>query len=161
MLLLQSKNIITNNIPAFPVPMFVICIIPKKLHDLFRVNTSRRILPSLWIASVMSELENNQHVLLKFNEQYDKQWILIGAQVGEHFRCDGYANCYLIDGHSLDETALYIIYWPEILSLIGLLATIFTIGTILRNAPYIHSKTMSSSITGQTASSFVPKNYQL
>jgi len=83
-----------------------------------------RILPSLWqVKTVTTKLGES---LLLFNEQYDKQWIILGAKTSLHARCDGYVNCYKIilpNGSS----AFYIFYIPEVLSFVGFSITMLII----------------------------------
>lgn len=96
-------------------------------------NTSfHRILPSLWKVELAA---NNDQYLMKFNEAYDKQWhlyanftdLILGKKASaDHFRCDGYANCFDVSSQTKSKS-FYIFYEPEKLSFLGWLITFLTI----------------------------------
>jgi len=80
----------------------------------------KRLLPSLWIINTMAAVD--QSVLLKFNEQFDNQWRTIGLDTNKHLRCDGASNCY--DAKiKKGNNRFVIIYIPEVLNIIGILAS--------------------------------------
>lgn len=81
----------------------------------------KRILPSLWEVKTNTSTGGKSSFL--FNEQYDKQWIVVGVKTLSHDRCDGYANCYLLDIPK-DNSTFYLFYYPELFSWIGFAVTL-------------------------------------
>jgi len=102
-----------------PEQWIVTRLVPESYQPIsFNKNgtvSSRRILPSMWEIKVTTDTP----ALLKFNEAFDKQWILIGSP-SKHLRCNGFANCYIIPSNN---KTLYLFYWPELLSVLGLILT--------------------------------------
>lgn len=83
---------------------------------------TQRILPSIVKIDIDSKESES---LLVFNEQYDKQWILFGSISSKHFKCDGSINCYIVQS-KIGVSTLYLFYYPELLSLLGLIITLIT-----------------------------------
>lgn len=120
-------------------------IVPtKKSETEFAVPNGLKyssILPSLKQISVQAS-SNNQASLLKLNEGYDKQWGVYDSLVSallnkkiktEHYKCDGYANCFVISGETLENhSSLYLYYWPETLNLLGWILTALGVTITLR-----------------------------
>lgn len=97
----------------------------------------RSILPSLWTVKFDEDVAETgvaQGSLLYFNEGYDQDWglynsafsLITGRKIAESKRCNGYANCFEIDG-SETSREYFIFYWPEKLYLFGWFLTILTI----------------------------------
>ena len=87
----------------------------------------KQILPSLWKVEATQSLKD---ALVVFNNAYDEQWITQGV-ASEHYRCNGYANCFKIQE---DQTSFYIFYWPEWLNITGwgiTLLSVLVFGIIL------------------------------
>lgn len=82
----------------------------------------KKLLPSVW----KIKTKGSGETMLLFNEQYDKQWVVVGAQTLLHARCDGYVNCYKIKLPGGDSQ-FYLFYIPEALNALGLVITIATI----------------------------------
>lgn len=83
-----------------------------------RELTYKRILPS--IARIQFNSPGGIH-LLHFSEQFDMQWMLIGAK-SNHLKCDGSVNCYEVTVDEGNHT-VYLFYLPELLSILGYLTT--------------------------------------
>lgn len=114
MYLLDSFNII-----ELPTAWSNLRILPENRQELYKTPTSfdyKKILPSLYRITVNSELSTVNSQLLYFNEAYDAQWKLLGAE-SHHMKCDGYANCYEVQVNG--EKTVYLLYMPEILNLLG------------------------------------------
>lgn len=95
-------------------------------------NSYKKILPSLWKVTVEAG-DGDQKMLLKFNEGFDTQWrlyksaadIILARKGGvKPIRCDGYANCFGVEGIQEGKQNFYIFYTPERLSLLGWVVTV-------------------------------------
>lgn len=95
------------------------------------------LLPSLW--KVEGQGIANKTLLL-FNEGYDTQWRVYDGIFGVLFgigtshtpsRCDGYANCFVLEDKNAVET-LYIVYTPERLNVLGWGITILGLILLVR-----------------------------
>ena len=89
------------------------------------------VLPSLF--KIKLNLDTTGNHILKFNEGYDKQWgiyknipdLLFDKRASlKQYKCDGYANCFLIN---LNTGDFLIFYWPEKLNLFGWLVTLLIV----------------------------------
>jgi len=87
-------------------------------------SSSERILPSLWKVTI-GQVPMNNVMMFKFNQAYDRQWniysslsdVITGQTYpGEHVKCDGYANCFILENPS---QVFYIFYDPEKLNFLG------------------------------------------
>lgn len=85
-----------------------------------------QILPSLWKTTVGFP-QKGEYMML-FNEGFDMQWKLYPNLFGVVFgffggetpsRCDGYANCFVINQQDASTKTFYIFYTPERLSILG------------------------------------------
>lgn len=87
---------------------------------------SEQILPSLWKVSV--KLPKKGDYLLMFREGFDTQWKLIKnlREIIAPSKCDGFANCFVIHQKENNpaEQAFYLFYTPELLNILGWIATI-------------------------------------
>lgn len=103
-----------------------------KVKALFGVPdavSSKQLLPSLWKITGSKSPKGNQ--LLFFNEGYDSQWQLYDNWVGvitgiggiTPKKCDGYANCFVLDGEKSKQKVFYVFYTPERLTILGWIAT--------------------------------------
>lgn len=128
-----------NSYSAVPIPSswYFAKIVPNDYKaDLYSVPDSysyQEILPSFWKID-LGVVSSGKKQLLKFNEAYDKQWIMLGAS-SKNYRCDGYANCFEIDNYS--GNTIYLLYWPELLFWIG---GIISLGLLSRLSRLIHTK---------------------
>lgn len=86
----------------------------------------KKILPSLWKIELKDNPLNNKY-LLQFNEGYDREWSVYGSEVTLHTRCDGYANCFILNPKEGSKKTFYIFYWPEVLAILGWFLTLITI----------------------------------
>ncbi len=96
---------------------------PLKFANDVQLVEYRQILPSLWQVKAQAQAAE---VLVKFNEQYDKQWKAWGVPVEWQARCDGYANCYKIKVPGGGST-FYFFYVPELFSLVGLMVSVMAV----------------------------------
>ncbi len=94
-----------------------------KFSSQAKIISYKEILPSL--KQITINTKNNGNYLLLFNEQHDKQWIVLGARSLLHATCDGYANCYRINLFK-GSSSFYLFYIPEILSFIGISMSLVT-----------------------------------
>ncbi|MEI6327146.1 MAG: hypothetical protein WCO78_03415 [Candidatus Roizmanbacteria bacterium] len=120
----KFKQIFVSEMPSSWQNLALVPLInSEEPKETAQILNSTRILPSLLRLKINSKSESES--VLKFNEQYDSQWILLGAQSVEHMKCDAHANCYkirLLNGIQF----LYILYSPELLSILGIVSSIIT-----------------------------------
>lgn len=96
------------------------------------------LLPSLWRVELPSQ--KGTYLLLQ-NEGFDTQWRAYDSILGVLFgigksvspnRCDGYANCYVLDGESKTLKTVYLFYTPERLMVLGWLVTLVSVVLLFR-----------------------------
>jgi len=137
-------------------------IIPA--YDTFRAyavpskTSFHQIIPSVW--KVDYESRKGSPNLLVFNEAYDKQWMVVDGTVGglvfgsrletEHGRCDGFANCFVLDSKIDGVKSVYVVYWPEKLAIAG---WVITLTCLIGCARLFHRKKGLVSSSGGKASS--------
>lgn len=87
----------------------------------------QQILPSWWRVRYIG---NGGKILLRFNQAYDRQWVVVGKKaIGG--RCQGVVNCFELEAGE-GEQRVEIVYWPEILSMVGWTITGLTAGLLLK-----------------------------
>lgn len=96
---------------------------PVRFSASGQVVSFEKLLPSVW--QVTTETQAGEF-LLKFNEQFDRQWLVFDVPTLGHLRCDGRTNCYQVilpDG----RTTFHLVYVPEALFVLGSTLTLATI----------------------------------
>lgn len=93
-----------------------------------------QILPSLWKTTV--SFSQKGEYMMHFNEGFDTQWKMYPNLLGVIFgffggetpsKCDGYANCFVINqGKDSSTQTFYIFYTPERLNIMGWGVTIIS-----------------------------------
>lgn len=108
---------------------------PQQNYPVAQIQSVSKILPSLYKVSLKDALKKENY-LVRLNSAYDQQWGIYNS-LSEVFlgksrevvqaRCDGFANCFVINGSNITQKTFYIFFWPERLNILGWMTTFVTI----------------------------------
>ncbi len=110
----------------------------KSFTQLTQVEETK-LLPSLWKISFFADSHQDGQVLLPFNQAFDSQWLILSSKSlvnllfkreqlpATHVKVNGWSNGWIIDTKNLPLTGeLYVFYWPELLTVLGWIITLFS-----------------------------------
>lgn len=74
-----------------------------------KINSKDNFINSTKISNTLYQIEINATTpfILSFKESYDKDWTLKSDEEFHHFKCNGYANCYLINKTGFFKARLF------------------------------------------------------
>lgn len=124
---LDSQDVI--ELPASWEKMQIRVGNPQKLYGTPENIVSKKLLPSLWKVTITGL--SDRPMLLRQNEGYDHQWKAFGVGTSiEPVKCNGFANCYELKSNG----TYYLLYTPELLTILGWLMTLAAIAVCLITA---------------------------
>lgn len=105
--------------------------VPENFH-------AGKILPSLWKIE-LPLAANEASYLLNFREAFDRQWEIVFTQkpkgtlaVTDHGTCNGFSNCFILKAQGEGTATFYLLYFPEVLAILGWTMTLGAIGLFAR-----------------------------
>lgn len=120
------------------------------------IDAVGQFLPSLWTLTVGSaDITANTQALLVFDQGFDTGWLLLNQNLrpisAKHIKVDGWKNGWLLETNTLTKPQkIFVLYWPELLSLLGWTITIPTIGLIILKTVKAKTATLADSLTAHT-----------
>lgn len=126
----------------------------ESIHQFAKLSISDTVqfLPSFWSLTLSNpDSSANTQALLAFDQAFDPGWVVINQKLerilAKHVRVDGWKNGWLFDANAFKTPQkLYVVYWPELISLLGWMITIPTIGVIVFQATKNKSTALTHSL---------------